>query len=105
MASKSKNESRILSAVLETASDFHRLGFIDKDRMRQYEDLLLASQNMELQPIRNDAELQAAIKEIDSLWNAKEGSPEESRLEALAILVERYEDEHFSDDFPGLGAK
>ena len=60
---------------------------------------------MELQPIRNDAELQAAIKEIDSLWNARVGTREESRLEALAILVERDEDEHSSNDFPGGEAK
>ncbi len=105
MAGKPKNESGILNAVRETASDFHRLGFIDKDRMRQYDDLLLANQNMELQSLRNDAELQAALQEIESLWNAKEATPEESRLEALAILVERYEDEHLSEGFPGLGTK
>ena len=50
---------------------------------------------MELKPIRNKREHQAALKEIRGLWSAKEGTPESDRLEVLALLVERYEQEHF----------
>ena len=39
MTNKTKPESRILEAVHETASDFHRLGFIDVHKMRQYDAL------------------------------------------------------------------
>ena len=50
---------------------------------------------MELKPIRNKKEYQVALKEIDALWNAKDGTAESDRLEVLALLVERYEQEHF----------
>jgi putative transcriptional regulator len=42
MAAKRKARSRILAAVHDTASDLHRLGFIDKRKMRRYEVLCLA---------------------------------------------------------------
>ena len=50
---------------------------------------------MELKPIRNKKEHQAALREIEALWNARDGSAESDRLEVLALLVERYEQEHF----------
>lgn len=42
MTAKIKAKSRILEAVHETAGDLHRLGFIDKRRMRKYDALCLA---------------------------------------------------------------
>lgn len=50
---------------------------------------------MELKPIRTKKEHHAALKEIDALWGAKDGTAESDRLEVLALLVERYEQEHF----------
>lgn len=41
MSKKPKARSRILEAVHETASDLHRLGFIDKRKMRKFEALCL----------------------------------------------------------------
>ena len=41
MKPKRKTTSRILAAVHETASDLHRLGFIDKRKMRKYDALCL----------------------------------------------------------------
>ncbi|HWP18678.1 MAG TPA: hypothetical protein VNO84_06090 [Burkholderiaceae bacterium] len=38
MAMKKRND-RILEAVHETASDLHRLGFIDERKMRNYDAL------------------------------------------------------------------
>lgn len=38
MATK-KRDDRILEAVHETARDLHRLGFIDKRKMRKYDAL------------------------------------------------------------------
>ncbi len=38
---KRKTKSRIFAAVHETASDLHRLGFIDKRKMRKYDVLCL----------------------------------------------------------------
>ena len=47
---------------------------------------------MDIRPIRNDEELQQALAEIETLWDAPAGSPEGERLELLAMLVEKYED-------------
>ena len=41
MTSKTKTKSRILEAVHETASDLHRLNFIDKRKMRKFDVLCL----------------------------------------------------------------
>jgi HTH-type transcriptional regulator/antitoxin HigA len=50
---------------------------------------------MELRPIRNKREHAAALKEAESLWDARKGTPEEDRLLVLALLIEAYEREHF----------
>ncbi len=41
MTKKTKTKSQILEAVHETASDLHRLGFIDKRKMRKFDALCL----------------------------------------------------------------
>lgn len=41
MTTKSKAKSLIFEAVHETASDLHRLGFIDKRKMRKFDLLCL----------------------------------------------------------------
>ena len=46
---------------------------------------------MEIRPLRNDADHAAALKQIESLWDAADGSLEADTLEVLAILVEDYE--------------
>lgn len=56
MSDKPKARSRILGAVHETAGDLHRLGFIDKRKMRQYEALCM-------EPVRDyDAEKVKALR-------------------------------------------
>ena len=55
---------------------------------------------MKLKPIQNRREHQAALKAIESLWNAPEGSPAADRLAVLALLVEAYEREHLPIDDP-----
>lgn len=46
---------------------------------------------MDIAPVRTDAEHLAAVREIERLWDAKEGSEAFSRLEILATLVDAYE--------------
>ena len=41
MTNEPKSKSRLLEAVHETARDLHRLGFIDKRKMRKYDALCL----------------------------------------------------------------
>jgi len=38
---REKHKSRLLSAVHETARDLHKLGFIDKRTMREYDMLCI----------------------------------------------------------------
>lgn len=55
---------------------------------------------MHLKPIKTDADHEAALKEIESLWNAEEGTPEADHLEILTTLVEAYEEARFPMDLP-----
>jgi HTH-type transcriptional regulator/antitoxin HigA len=50
---------------------------------------------MELKPIRTKKDYQAALKAVNDLWNAKDGTADADRLEVLTILIERYERDHF----------
>ena len=55
---------------------------------------------MNLKPIKNDAGHEAALKEIEHLWGAREGTPGGDRLEILTTLVEAYEEARFPMDLP-----
>ncbi|MDR2213240.1 MAG: hypothetical protein LBE21_06415 [Pseudomonadales bacterium] len=41
MTTKTKPKSRLMASVHEGACDLHRLGFIDKRKMRKYDALCL----------------------------------------------------------------
>jgi len=56
--------------------------------------------NMHLKPIKTDADHEAALKEIERLWDAEEGTADADRLEILSTLVEAYEEAHFPMDLP-----
>jgi HTH-type transcriptional regulator/antitoxin HigA len=47
---------------------------------------------MNIRPIRTDADHQAALREIEQLWNAPEGSEENDKLDILVTLVEKFEE-------------
>ncbi|MGZ9410408.1 MAG: helix-turn-helix domain-containing protein [Methylocystis sp.] len=47
---------------------------------------------MEIHPIRNDDDHAAAIREIEKLWGAAEGTDEGDKPDILATLVKKYED-------------
>lgn len=55
---------------------------------------------MDLRPIRTEADHEMALREIECLWGAAEGSPEGDRLDILATLVEAFEEKHFPMDAP-----
>jgi HTH-type transcriptional regulator/antitoxin HigA len=50
---------------------------------------------MDIKPLRNEADYQAALKEIDKLIVSQPGTPDGDRLDALVTLVEVYEARHF----------
>ncbi|MFZ4380990.1 MAG: hypothetical protein ACOYO0_03365 [Sandarakinorhabdus sp.] len=46
---------------------------------------------MHIRPIRTDADHEAALREIETLWGAEDGSDAGDRLEGLVTLVDDYE--------------
>lgn len=55
---------------------------------------------MEVRPIRTQADYQEALREIESLFDAAENTPEYDRLDILSTLVEAYEKTHFPIELP-----
>lgn len=50
---------------------------------------------MELKPIHTKKDYQAALAEIERLWDAPAKSSDADKLDILALLVERYESIHY----------
>ncbi len=50
---------------------------------------------MRIKILKTEAEYEVALERIDALMEAEPGSPEAEELELLALLVEKYEDEHY----------
>lgn len=55
---------------------------------------------MEIKPIKTEEDYQAALEEIESLFNAQPDTPEGDRLEVLTTLIEAYEEKHYSIPLP-----
>lgn len=55
---------------------------------------------MEIKPIKSEQDYKKALKVIDSLFEAKFGTPEGDRLDVLTTLVEAYEAKHYPIDAP-----
>lgn len=55
---------------------------------------------MAIEPIKNDADHKAALARIESIWDASPGSPEFFELDALATLVEHYEEKRWPIALP-----
>ena len=51
---------------------------------------------MEIKPIKNEVDYQAALKEIELLFDAAPDTPEGDRLEVLTTIVEAYEERHYT---------
>ena len=57
---------------------------------------------MEINPIRNDADLMAALAEVDQLFdeNPEVGTAAYDKLDILATLIEAYESKHYPIEPP-----
>ena len=55
---------------------------------------------MSIRPINTKSEYKRALAFIESKFHAKRHSREGRAVEVLAILIEKYEDEHFPIDAP-----
>lgn len=47
---------------------------------------------MEIRPIRSEDDHAEALREIEALWGAQEGTPDGDRLDILVTLVEAFEE-------------
>jgi len=65
MSTKTKPKSRILESVQETASDLHRLGFIDKRKQQKYEALCMEPipnyDSEKIRALRHELKLSQAV--------------------------------------------
>ena len=55
---------------------------------------------MEIRPIKTEADYEAALEEIERLFDAAPDTPEGDRLEVLTTLVEAYEEKHYAIPLP-----
>ena len=56
--------------------------------------------SLNIRPIRTEEEYNAALARIDEIFHAEIGTPEGEELDALADLVELYEDKHYPMEMP-----
>jgi HTH-type transcriptional regulator / antitoxin HigA len=55
---------------------------------------------MKIKPIKSEADYEAALKEIERLFEATPGTAEADRLEVLTTLVGAYEEKHYAIPLP-----
>jgi len=55
---------------------------------------------MEIKPIKTELDYKDAIHRMEAIFLAKPGTEEGDELEILGILIEQYEEAHFSIDLP-----
>ncbi len=55
---------------------------------------------MEIRPIKTQADYQEALREIETLFEAAENTPEYDQLDILSTLIEAYEKTHFPIELP-----
>ncbi len=57
-------------------------------------------ETLAIKPIRTESDYERALEDIESLMDARPGTPEGDELDVLATLVEAYEAEHHAIDAP-----
>ena len=55
---------------------------------------------MKIKPLRTDADHEWALREIERLWGAPEGTPEGDALDILVTLAHAFEDRRWPIDLP-----
>ena len=54
----------------------------------------------DVKPIRTSKDHERAMKEVETLWGAKSGTPKGDRLDVLATLIDAWEATHYPMDPP-----
>ncbi|MFZ0255864.1 MAG: transcriptional regulator [Gammaproteobacteria bacterium] len=50
---------------------------------------------MKIKPIRSDDDLRVALRRLEAIFQAEEGTPEADEMEVLVTLIEVYENKHY----------
>lgn len=50
---------------------------------------------MNIKPIRSDDDLRIALRRLETIFQAEEGTPEADEMEVLVTLIEAYENKHY----------
>jgi HTH-type transcriptional regulator / antitoxin HigA len=50
---------------------------------------------MHIKPIRTDDDLRVALRRLEAVFQAEDGSPESDEMEVLVTLIEAYENKHY----------
>ena len=50
---------------------------------------------MNIKPIKTEKDYQKALKRLEVIFDARPGTKDGDELDILALLIERYEDEHY----------
>ena len=50
---------------------------------------------MNIKPIRSDDDLRAALRRLEAVFQADEGTPEADEMDVLVTLIEAYENKHY----------
>ena len=53
-----------------------------------------------IKPIKNELDYDEALKMVDTYFEAEEGTPEADTRDVLVVLIEKFEDEHYTIDVP-----
>ena len=53
-----------------------------------------------IKPIRTDIDYEQALEQLDTIFDAEEGSQEADLRDVLVVLIEDYENEHYAVDLP-----
>jgi HTH-type transcriptional regulator / antitoxin HigA len=56
--------------------------------------------DMNIQPIKSDSDYRIALKRLETIFDATQGTDESDEADVLAILVDEYEKKHFHIDTP-----
>lgn len=55
---------------------------------------------MTIKPIKTKRDYQQALDRLETIFDARPGTPEGDELEVLGILIDKYEQERYPIDFP-----
>ena len=55
---------------------------------------------MNLKPIKTEADYKAALKRLETIFDALLGSPESDELDILGLMVDDYENKHYPIEAP-----